>query len=459
MPRVLLLTAALAIALASPIHAAAPAPAAPAPAASVDPASVVPDAAGIVVHTLGNGMKIVIWPDHDIPNVALYTWYRVGGRNEYPGITGMAHYFEHMMFNGTATRAPGEFDRTMEAAGGANNAYTSSDVTVYQDWFPRSALETIFELEGDRMANLAFDPEVVESERGVVYSERRTRVDDEGFGTLVEQVTASAFLAHPYQFPVIGWPSDIENWKLEDLRDFYRTYYAPNNATMFVVGDVTPEEIIALAEKHIGTIPAQAPPEPVTTVEPVQTGERRIIVRKDGIQAPLLAMAWHAPAATDADWLATQVLLGLLGDGDSSRLHQRLVERDASAVAVGSDLDRGFDPGLGWIYAVLPPGGDPAKVEAAIDAEIARIASEGPTAAELDKARKAARAGFWRGMQTISGKAQALGTYDTFHGDWRRLFAAPAQFDAISADDVKRAAARVLTVNNRTLGTLLPAAE
>ncbi|KFN49188.1 hypothetical protein P873_12085 [Arenimonas composti TR7-09 = DSM 18010] len=459
-----MLAAALAIALASPLHAAGPAappatPAATGAAAAAEPGAVVPGAADIVVHTLGNGMKIVIWPDHDIPNVAMYTWYRVGGRNEYPGITGMAHYFEHMMFNGTKTRAPGEFDRTMEAAGGANNAYTSNDVTVYQDWFPRSALETIFELEGDRMANLDFDPEVVESERGVVYSERRTRVDDDGFGTLIEQMQATAFVAHPYQFPVIGWPSDIENWKLEDLRDFYRTYYAPNNATMFVVGDVTPEEIIALAEKYIAPIPAQAPPEPITTVEPAQAGERRIVVRKEGIQAPLLAMAWHAPAATEDDWLALQVLLGLLGDGDSSRLHQRLVERDAIAVATGSDLDRGFDPGLGWVYAILPPGGDPAAVERAVDEEIARIASEGPTAAELEKARKAARAGFWRGMQTISGKAQALGSYETFHGDWRKLFEAPAQFDAITAEDVKRVAARVLVADNRTLGTLVPTAE
>ena len=158
----------------------------------------------IVAHTLDNGLKVVIWPAHDIPNVAIYTWFRAGGRNEYPGITGLAHYFEHMMFNGTANLAPGEFDRVMEAAGGSNNAYTSSDVTVYQDWFPKEALETILTLEADRMANLDFDPDVVESERGVVFSERRASVDNQPFGALHEQMQATAFVAHPYQFPVIG---------------------------------------------------------------------------------------------------------------------------------------------------------------------------------------------------------------------------------------------------------------
>ncbi len=149
------------------------------------PASKVPGSDAIASKTLANGLKIVVWPDHDIPNASYYTFYKVGSRNEYPGITGLAHYFEHMMFNGTSRRAPGEFDRIMEAAGGSNNASTSNDLTIYTDWFPTSALETIFDLEGDRMANLAFDPKVVESERGVVYSERRSSVDNDNFGSRV----------------------------------------------------------------------------------------------------------------------------------------------------------------------------------------------------------------------------------------------------------------------------------
>ena len=192
-----------------------------APDAWAAPASVA-GADQIVARTLPNGLKVVVWPDHDIPNVAMYTWYRVGSLNERPGITGLSHYFEHMMFNGTKTRAPGEFDRVMEASGGSNNAYTSSDVTVYQNWFPSSATQLIFDLEADRMRQIDFDPKVVESERGVVYSERRSSVDNDNFGTLLEQMQATAYVAHPYQIPTIGWPSDIEGWKIEDLQAYYK---------------------------------------------------------------------------------------------------------------------------------------------------------------------------------------------------------------------------------------------
>jgi zinc protease len=418
-------------------------------------ASALPGADRVASRTLANGMEVVVWPDADIPNVAMYTWYRVGSRNERPGITGISHFFEHMMFNGTKTRPPGEFDRVMEANGGRNNAYTSSDVTVYQNWFPRTALELIFDLEADRMRNLDFDPKVVESERGVVYSERRSSIDNDNFGVLIEQMQASAYVAHPYQIPTIGWPSDIEGWKIEDLQAFYEQYYAPNNAVMFVVGDVTPEEVFALAGRYLAGIPAQPAPEPVTTREPPQLGERRLRIEREG-QTPLLAMAWHAAAAPDRESRVLEVTLSILGDGDSSRLHQRLVERERAAIQVGTALDQGFDPGLAWVYAVVPPGGDPARTERLIDEELARLATDGPTPAELTKARNQALAGFWRGLETISGKAQALGEYQVFHGDYRKLFDAPAVYEGITGDDVKAAVANILRSGNRTVGTLVP---
>lgn len=420
-------------------------------------AATVKGADQVVSRTLDNGLQIVVWPDHDIPNVAMYTFYRVGGRNEYPGTTGIAHYFEHMMFNGTTTRAPGEFDRTMEAAGGANNAYTSNDLTVYQDWFPASALETVFDLEADRMANLDFDPKVVESERGVVYSERRTRVDNDNFGALLEQLNATAFVAHPYQFPVIGWPSDIEKWTIDQLRDFYRTYYAPNNATLIVVGAVDPEQIFAMAEKKIGSIPAQPAPRVITTVEPEQKGERRVSVHKAG-QTPLVALAHHAVGATDADAAAVELLNMILSQGESSRLHRKLVEQEQSAVSAGGFVRPGFDPGLWIFYAVVPPGGDAAKAEQQIAAELQRVADEGVTAEELAKARAQQLAGFWRQMATISGKAQQLGSYQVFHGDHKALFDAPARYAAVTREDLQRVAKRYLTPNNRTVGTLVPTA-
>jgi len=435
----------LAVGLALAIAAGA-AQAAPAPVAGADQ---------IVARTLPNGLKVVVWPDRDIPNVAMYIWYRVGSRNERPGITGIAHYFEHMMFNGTRTRAQGEFDRVMEASGGSNNAYTSADVTVYQNWFPASAMPVIFELEADRMRNLQFDPKVVESERGVVQSERRTRVDDDNLGTLLEQMQATAYVAHPYQIPTIGWPSDIENWKVEDLQAFYGQYYAPNNAVMFVVGAVEPDAVFALADRYLAPLQAQPAPPPVTTKEPPQLGERRFKVIRDA-QTPLLAMAWHASAAPERESRVMEVLLAILGAGDSSRLHQRLVEREQAAVQVGSQLDAGIDPGLAWAFAIVPPGGDVARTERLIDEEIARLAKDGPNAAELAKARNQALAGFWRGLETINGKAQALGTYEVFHGDYRKLFDAAAIYEGITADDVRNAAATVLRAENRTVGILEP---
>ena len=228
----------------------------------------------ITAYNMANGMRIIVWPDHDIPNVVFYNFVRAGGRNEYPGITGLSQFFEHMMFNGTSTRELGEFDRVMEAAGAANNAYTSKDLTVYQDWLPRSALETVMELEGDRLQNLAIDPDVVESERGVIYSERRLKVDNDNEGRLYEQVVATAFVAHPYQFPVSGWPSDIEGWTQGDLESYYNTYYAPNNCTVVVSGAVSPEEVFLLAERYFAPIPSRPAPPPVRTVEPEQSGER-----------------------------------------------------------------------------------------------------------------------------------------------------------------------------------------
>jgi zinc protease len=423
-------------------------------AAQAEPAQVA-GAERIVARTLPNGLKVVVWPDHDIPNVAMYTWYRVGSRNERPGITGLSHFFEHMMFNGTKTRAQGEFDRVMEASGGANNAYTSADVTVYQNWFPVGALQQVFELEADRMRNLEFDPQVVESERGVVLSERRMRVDDDNFGALAEQVQATAYVAHPYQIPTIGWPSDIEAWTVGDLQAYYQQFYAPNNAVLFVVGAVEPAEVFALADRYLAPLEAQPAPPSVATREPPQLGERRLELVRDG-QTPLVAMAWHTTAAPVRESRVMEVLLAILGGGDSSRLHQRLVEREQVAVQVGTQLIAGIDPGLAWVFAIAPPGGDVTRVERLIDEEIARLASEGPTPAELAKARNQALAGFWRELETISGKAGALGNFEVFHGDYRKLFEAPDVYAGITAEDVRQAAATVLREDNRTVGVLRP---
>ena len=421
-------------------------------------ATAVPGREAVRATTLANGMKVIVWPVHDIPNVALYNWVRAGSRNEAPGITGLAHFFEHMMFNGTTRRQQGEFDRLMEAQGGANNAFTSDDVTVYQDWFPRGALDVVFELESDRVANLAFVPHVIESERGVVSSERRLRVEDNNPGFLSEQVQAAAFVAHPYRFPTIGWPADIKAWQRADLQTFFKTYYAPNNLTLVLAGDLVPERVFELARKYFEPIPRQAPPGPVTVREPQQLEERTLVIRRKA-QTPLLQYAYKAPAAADPRAPAVNLLLSILVDGDASRLHRSLVEDQQVAIEVGGHWQEGFDPGLLWLYLTLPEGSDPDEVGELLDAELADVAENGVTAAELSRARNLSAAGFWKKLATIDGKAQLLGEYEIFHGDWAKLFDAPAQFEKVTLEDIHAVAREILDRKRRTAGVLVPTPE
>ena len=413
----------------------------------------------IHVHSLKNGMKILVWPDHDIPNVVVYTWFHVGSRNERPGITGLSHFFEHMMFKGSKHYPPGEFDRVMERNGGANNAFTTEDVTCYQDWFPKSILELVFQLEADRICCLSFDPKSVESEREVVYSERRTSVDNDNASLLDEQVQAVAFVGHPYHFPVIGWPSDIERWTIEDLKEYFRVHYAPNNATMIVTGDVTPEEVFRLAEKHFGPIPAVPQPAEEITKEPAQIGERRVTLKKAG-QTPLLEMAFHTGASGDKDHEARNLLVDILSSGESSRLYRRLVDQDRLALDASAFLSpNGFDPGLLKIAVTVAPDKTLAAAEKALLEELAKIAASGPTETELRKAKNSAQAGFWKQLETINNKAASLGTFEVFRGDYRKLFSAPDLYERVTRAQVQDVARRTFDEKNRTVGVLIPEKE
>ncbi len=432
---------------------------APVRAAERPPAGFAATAREIHVRTLKNGMKILVWPDHDIPNVAIYNWYRVGSRNERPGITGLSHFFEHMMFKGSEHYRPGEFDRIMERNGGSNNAFTTEDVTCYQDWFPRSILELAFRLEADRICCLSFDSTNVESERQVVYSERRTSVDDENGSLLDEQVQAAAYVGHPYHNPVIGWPSDIERWTIGDLRDYFRIHYAPNNATMIVVGDVTPEEVFRLAERYFGQIPAVSQPRDRVTQEPPQVGERRVSIRKFG-QTPLLEMAFHTGAAGDKDAEARNLLVDILSGGESSRLYRRLVDQDQLAIRASAFLGpEGFDPGLIKIAVTVAPDKALAAAEAALLDELSKITASGPTEQELRKAKNAALMGYWRQLKTINAKAGALGTYEVFRGDYRKLFTAPERYERVTRAEIQALARKTFDEKNRAVGVLIPQKE
>jgi zinc protease len=407
--------------------------------------------------TLKNGMKVLVQEDHSIPNATVYIFYRVGSRNERPGTTGLSHFFEHMMFNGAKKYGPGEFDRVMEASGGRNNAYTNNDVTVYQDWFPASSLELIFDLEADRIQNLAFDPEIIKSERGVVMSERRTSVESDNSGLLNEQLWATAFTAHPYQWPVVGWAVDIENWTMEDLKRHFDMGYSPSNATMVVSGDVSADEIFRLAQKYIEPIASHEPPPKVTTQEPEQMGERRVVIKKFA-QLPVLMLGYHVPQTSSPDYYPLQVLQAVLFSGQSSRMYQRLVDKDQLAISTFANWDYSFDPGLFTITVQPKAGVQTGAVEKAVYEELDRVKAQPVTDQEVEKAKNILLANFYRQVRTIDGRANALGSYEVFFGDYRKLFTAAEDYNKVTKDDVRRVAQKYFTDKNRTVATLVPEA-
>jgi predicted Zn-dependent peptidase len=403
--------------------------------------------------TLNNGMKVLVLEDHSIPNANMYLFWKVGSRNEYHGITGLSHFFEHMMFNGSKKYGPKMFDRTMEAAGGSNNAYTTENVTVYTDWFPAASIETIFDLEADRIANLALDSGMVESERGVVLSERSTGLENSNYRTINEQVKASAFMAHPYRWSVIGYESDIQNWTIDDLQRYFDTYYAPNNAVVVIAGDVQYNEVKKMAEQYFGPIPAAEPPRAVHTVEPEQMGERRLVVHKK-VSTPNLMMAWHTPETQHEDYYALDLLNVILSSGNSSRLYKSLVDEQQLATSLFTYIPESFDPNLMYYYAVAANNVSEQQLEEATHKALEQFIAEGPTERELQKAKNQKLMDLYRTLETINGKANTLGTYELFFGDYKKMFNAPQEYEKVTAADVQRVAKKYLTKQNRTVGVL-----
>jgi len=408
----------------------------------------------IASHDLSNGMKILVHEDHDVPSVAIYLFYKIGSRNERPGTTGLSHYFEHMMFNGAKKYGPKQFDIQMEKSGGRNNAYTTRDDTVYTDWFPPTMLELMFDLEADRIRDLNFDPKIIESERGVVYSERRMSVDNNPEGALEEQLLATAYIAHPYQWPVVGWPSDIESWTMDDLKAHFKMGYAPNNCVVVVSGDVTDSQVMALAKKYFEPIPRQEPPPPVKTKEPEQQGERRVELRRPAA-LPTIMVTFHLPATKDPDTPALSMLSNILSGGRSSRLYRRLVDGQLT-LNIDSGRDLCFDPGEITFGMQVRAGVEPPKVEAALYEELARMGKESVKDDELQKARNSLLAQFYRSLATIAGKANLIGNYELFYGGYEKLFTAVEDVNKVTAADVQRVAAKYLIEKNRTVATLIP---
>jgi zinc protease len=360
-----------------------------------------------------------------------------------------------MMFNGTNKYGPGEFDRKMEFSGGSNNAFTGSDMTGYTDWFPATALETMIEMEADRMQGLIFDPKVFESERGVVASERRTSVENNNDSILSENVRATAIMAHPYHWNVIGWMSDILGWRRDEVMDYYRTYYSPNNAVLIVVGDFDGAKALDVIKKYYSSIAAGPPPPAVTTVEPPQMGPKDVLIRKEA-QAPSFEMVFHAPNCTSRDFYPLSVLDLVLLDGQSSRLYRRLVRDEQLAISVRGGVSETMDPQLFTISVKPRPGADLDKLEAVIEEELGKVKSAGITEQEYQKALNMIRSQFYFGLQTISGKAGQLGRAEILYGSFEELFTQMDKYAAVKTEQIQEAARKYLTENNRTVGKLIP---
>jgi zinc protease len=404
---------------------------------------------------LGNGLRLRVLRETSSPTLSYHTFFQVGSRNERPGITGISHLFEHMMFNGAARYGPKQFDRVLEGKGGSSNAYTSNDLTVYFEDFAADTLETVVDLESDRMASLRIDDEALEQERQVVMEERRLRTDDSVYGLLEEQLEGLVYQAHPYRWPVIGWMSDIERISRSDCEEFFRAAYAPSNAAIYVVGDLEPEPTLALLERYYGAIEAGPALPPVASGEPAQRGERRALIRHPA-QAPALLCGWRGPPARSADASALDLAQVCLAMGEASRLRQRLVHREALAVSISISWAWRIDPGVFMVFAELSPGVKPERLERSLFEEVALLAEGGVTASELKRARALLRSAVLHELATHHGVGHALGQAEALLGDWREAGRTLEHYQRITAADIKRVARQYLAPGLRSLVTLVP---
>jgi len=402
-------------------------------------------------YQLDNGLKVITAIDRRAPIVALQTWFRVGSRHERPGATGMAHLFEHLMFGQTTQLPPGEFDRLVERTGGESNAATWVDWTYYRLSLPSRDLPLGIRLESERMQHLVLEHDPVEAERDVVTNERRERVEDDVDGWLDEQLMAQAFTTHPYRWPTIGWMEDIRALALPEIRAFYRTWYAPNNATIVCVGDFDETALLDLVASSYGQIPpATLPDDTQRIVEPAQVRERIVRAPKP-IATDRLLVGYKAPGQDDPDWAVLEIVATLLAGCPSARLYRKLVIEHENASSVDAQLTPFKDPSLLRLAVTTTRGHDAAEVLAVIDQELAAMAKEPPSRAEVEKAKAIAETDFWTSLVDVDGKAEALGHYETALGDFRKVNQLAERLAAVTADDVARVVRATLVPAHRTV--------
>lgn len=414
----------------------------------------------VVEQQLANGLRVLVKPDRRAPVVVSMVWYRVGSIDEHNGQTGVAHMLEHMMFKGTRKLGVGEFSKRIAAAGGRENAFTSNDYTGYFQTLHKSALPLAFELEADRMANLMMNPAEFDKEIKVVMEERRWRTDDKPLALVRERLMATALIAHPARNPVVGWMNDLENMRLEDAQAFYNTWYAPNNATIVVVGDVEPAAVFALAQQHFGTIASKSLPVRKPQLEPPALGMNQIRVQAPA-ELPYVLMAYRAPrlqnSQNDSEYYALEMLEGVLSGHEAARLPQRMVKTDQIANSAGAEYD-GIGQGPGFFYLRGTPGAGRTaeQVEQALRREVKRVVDEGVTEDELNRVKAQLMAAQVYQRDSMFYQAQQIGWIEMSGFSHRDLDILMQQLQKVTVDQIRAVAKKYLIDSQLTVAYLEP---
>ncbi len=406
-------------------------------------------------YVLSNGMTVLLHKDSSVPLVSYQTWFRVGSRNEEEGITGLAHMFEHMMFKGTKKYPSKDFHRTIQSSGMNYNAFTYFDYTGYYENLPSSKLETIMDIESDRMRNLIIDEKNLESERQVVLEERRVRTENSPMGQAFLAMYSTAYKVHPYRWPIIGWREDIENYTVEKLKNFYEKWYQPNNAILVIAGDIDIGETKALVKKYYSSISRKEIKLQEIPQEPEQTGQRNAKIYKN-IKGPIVTMSFVTTTGMQKEDYALSLLASILGDGSSSRLHQRLVYREQVATSVSAYNLSKIDKGMFSVIVECKPGVDVEKVKASVFAELWKLRKTKVSEAEILKAQNLAARDFVDGMKTISGKARNIALYETVTGNYQNLFKELSKLYVWEPESLQKVAQNYLKPEQRNVVEILP---